>query len=36
VVADPLQLDNLTAVLDDLKAGKIDIQTARAMIAGRI
>jgi thiol-disulfide isomerase/thioredoxin len=29
-------LDNLTAVLDDLKAGKIDIQTARARIAGRI
>ncbi|HUO68853.1 MAG TPA: TlpA disulfide reductase family protein [Gammaproteobacteria bacterium] len=30
------QLDNLAAVLDDLKAGKIDIATARARIAGRI
>ena len=29
-------LDNLTAVLDDLKAGKIDLATARARIAGRI
>jgi thiol-disulfide isomerase/thioredoxin len=30
------QLDNLSAVLDDLKAGKIDIATARLRIAGRI
>jgi thiol-disulfide isomerase/thioredoxin len=29
-------LENLTAVLDDLKAGKIDLATARARIAGRI
>ena len=29
-------LDNLAAVLDDLKGGKIDIPTARARIAGRI
>jgi len=29
-------LDNLTAVLDDLRAGKIDLATARARIAGRI
>ena len=29
-------LDNLTAVLDDLEAGKIDLPTARARIAGRI
>jgi thiol-disulfide isomerase/thioredoxin len=29
-------LDNLTAVLDDLKAGKIDLPTARARVAGRI
>ena len=32
----PEHLENLTAVLDDLKAGKIDIATARARIAGRI
>jgi thiol-disulfide isomerase/thioredoxin len=32
----PEQLENLTAVLDDLKAGKIDLATARARIAGRI
>jgi thiol-disulfide isomerase/thioredoxin len=29
-------LDNLTAVLVDLRAGKIDLPTARARIAGRI
>ena len=29
-------LENLTAVIDDLKAGKIDLATARARIAGRI
>jgi len=29
-------LDNFAAVLDDLKAGKIDVATARARIAGRI
>jgi thiol-disulfide isomerase/thioredoxin len=29
-------LENLTAVLDDLKTGKIDLATARARIAGRI
>jgi len=29
-------LDNLTAVLDELRAGKIDLPTARARIAGRI
>ena len=28
--------DNFAAVLDDLKAGKIDVATARARIAGRI
>jgi len=32
----PEQLEDLTAVLDDLKAGKIDLVTARARIAGRI
>jgi thiol-disulfide isomerase/thioredoxin len=32
----PEHLDNLAAVLDDLKAGKIDVATARARIAGRI
>jgi thiol-disulfide isomerase/thioredoxin len=32
----PEHLDNLAAVLDDLKAGKIDLATARARIAGRI
>jgi len=32
----PEHLDNFAAVLDDLKAGKIDLQTARARIAGRI
>jgi thiol-disulfide isomerase/thioredoxin len=32
----PEQLENLTAVLDDLKAGKIDLATARARVAGRI
>lgn len=32
----PEQLDNFTAVLDDLRAGKIDVATARARIAGRI
>ena len=29
-------LENLSSVLDDLKAGKIDLATARARIAGRI
>jgi thiol-disulfide isomerase/thioredoxin len=29
-------LDNLAAVLDDLRSGKIDVATARARIAGRI
>ena len=29
-------LDNFSAVLEDLKAGKIDVATARARIAGRI
>jgi thiol-disulfide isomerase/thioredoxin len=32
----PEHLDNLAAVLDELKAGKIDLATARARIAGRI
>ena len=32
----PEHLDNLAAVLDDLRAGKIDLPTARARIAGRI
>jgi len=32
----PEHLDNLAAVLDDLKAGKIDVATAPARIAGRI
>jgi thiol-disulfide isomerase/thioredoxin len=32
----PEHLDNLAAVLEDLKAGKIDLATARARIAGRI
>jgi thiol-disulfide isomerase/thioredoxin len=32
----PEHLENLTAVLDDLKAGKIDLTTARARLAGRI
>ncbi len=32
----PEHLDNFAAVLDDLKAGKIDVATARARIAGRI
>jgi thiol-disulfide isomerase/thioredoxin len=32
----PEQVDNFTAVLDELKAGKIDLATARARIAGRI
>jgi thiol-disulfide isomerase/thioredoxin len=30
------QLENLTAVLDNLKTGKIDLATARARVAGRI
>ena len=32
----PEHLDNFAAVLEDLKAGKIDVATARARIAGRI
>jgi thiol-disulfide isomerase/thioredoxin len=32
----PEHLDNFAAVIDDLKAGKIDVPTARARIAGRI
>ena len=32
----PEHIENLTAVLDDLKSGKIDLATARARIAGRI
>lgn len=32
----PEHLENLTAVIEDLKAGKIDLATARARIAGRI
>jgi thiol-disulfide isomerase/thioredoxin len=32
----PEHLENLTAVLDDLKAGRIDLATARARVAGRI
>ena len=32
----PEHLDNFAAVLQDLRAGKIDVATARARIAGRI
>ena len=32
----PEHLENLRAVLDDLKTGKIDLATARARVAGRI